>query len=94
MRRVSRQRKSLLHIVGDGSGHQKIYLPPRDKVFALVDDMVEGTKSEEELLEAVRRWWASIPVSERKIVHKELLNVLANDVTIEAISRALIDLAN
>jgi hypothetical protein len=56
--------------------------------------MVEGTKSEEELLEAVRRWWASIPVSERKIVHTELLNVLANDVTIEAISRALIDLAN
>jgi hypothetical protein len=34
----------------------------------LFTDMVEGTKSEGELLEAVRRWWNSIPVSERKIV--------------------------
>ena len=93
MRRVGRQRRSRLHIIAGGSRHRKAYLPPRDKVYALIDGMVEGTKTEGELLVALRRWWGCIPVSERKIVHRELLNVLAkSDVTIEAISRALIEL--
>ena len=56
---------------------------------------MEGTKIEGELLVALRRWLGYIPVSERKIVYRELLNVLAkSDVTIEAISRALIELEN
>jgi hypothetical protein len=84
-----------LYIIAGGSGGQRTYLPPRDKVYALIDHMVEGTKTEEEVLVAVKRWWGTIPASERKIVHRELLNVLAkSEVTIEAISRALIDLGN
>jgi hypothetical protein len=81
-----------VHLGNDRSrvGHQKTYLPPRDKVYRLVDDMVEGTRSESELLESVRRWWDSIPVSERNIVRRELLNVLAkSNATIEAISGVL-----
>jgi hypothetical protein len=84
-----------VHLGNDHSraGHQKTYLPPRDKVYALIDDMVEGTKNEGELMEPVRRWWHSVPVSERKIVRRELVNVLAkSDATLEAISGALTDL--
>jgi hypothetical protein len=86
-----------VHLGNDNSraGHQKTYLPPRDKIYALIDDMVEGTKNEEELMEPVRRWWHSIPDSERNIVHRKLLNVLAKSYdTLEAISGALTDLEN
>ena len=55
--------------------------------------MVEGTRSESEVLESVKRWWDYIPATERKIVRRELLNVLAkSNATIEAISGALTDL--
>ena len=44
MRRVGRQRKSGLHIIAGGSGHRKACLPPKGKVFALIDGMVKGRR--------------------------------------------------
>jgi hypothetical protein len=91
MRRV--RRRVHLGSQQNGAGPQRTYLAPRDKVYRFIDEMVEGTRSQGELLESLRRWWNSIPLAEREIVRKDLLNVLAkSNATIEALSGLLTDL--
>jgi hypothetical protein len=59
MRRVGR-RVHLSSQRSGGVGRQRTYLSPRHKVYRFIDEMVEGTRSQGELLESLRRWWDSM----------------------------------
>jgi hypothetical protein len=84
-----------VHFINEGSrsGRQKTYLSTRDKVYRLIDEMVEDKRTQGELLESVGRWWDSIPISERKIVRRNLLDVVAkSNATIETLWGAVTEL--
>jgi hypothetical protein len=52
------------------------YLAIKSKVYRLIDAFVSGEKSEEEVQEAIRRWWELIHPADRPIAQKYLLIVL------------------
>src|SRR5579859_5225267 len=52
------------------------YQAIKSKVYRLIDSLVVGEKSEAEVQESVRRWWALIHPADRPIAQKYLLMVL------------------
>jgi hypothetical protein len=52
------------------------YQAVKSKVYKLIDAMVEGEKTEAEIQESMRRWWALIHPSDRPVAQKYLLMVL------------------
>jgi len=52
------------------------YQAIKSKVYRLIDSLVVGEKSEAEVQESVRRWWALIHPADRPIAQKYLLLVL------------------
>jgi hypothetical protein len=52
------------------------YQAIKSKVYRLIDSLVVGEKSEVEVQESVRRWWALIHPADRPIAQKYLLMVL------------------
>lgn len=52
------------------------YQAIKSKVYRLIDALVVGEKSEAEVAESVRRWWALIHPADRPIAQKYLLMVL------------------
>lgn len=52
------------------------YQAVKSKVYKLIDAMVEGEKTEAEVQESMRRWWALIHPSDRAVAQKYLLTVL------------------
>jgi uncharacterized protein (DUF2252 family) len=52
------------------------YQAVKSKVYKLIDAMVEGEKTEAEVRESMRRWWALIHPSDRAVAQKYLLMVL------------------
>jgi hypothetical protein len=52
------------------------YQAIKSKVYRLIDALVVGEKSEVEVQESVRRWWALIHPADRPIAQKYLLMVL------------------
>jgi hypothetical protein len=52
------------------------YQAIKSKVYRLIDALVVGEKSEAEVQESVRRWWALIHPADRPIAQKYLLMVL------------------
>jgi hypothetical protein len=52
------------------------YQAIKSKVYRLIDALVVGEKSEAEVQESVRRWWALIHPADRPIAQKYLLLVL------------------
>jgi len=52
------------------------YQAVKSKVYKLIDAMVEGEKTEAEVQESMRRWWALIHPSDRAVAQKYLLMVL------------------
>jgi len=52
------------------------YQAVKSKVYKLIDAMVEGEKSEAEVQESMRRWWALIHPADRAVAQKYLLTVL------------------
>ncbi len=52
------------------------YQAIKSKVYRLIDALVVGEKSEAEIQESVRRWWALIHPADRPIAQKYLLMVL------------------
>jgi uncharacterized protein (DUF2252 family) len=52
------------------------YQAVKSKVYKLIDAMVEGEKTEAEVRESMRRWWALIHPSDRAVAQKYLLTVL------------------
>jgi uncharacterized protein (DUF2252 family) len=52
------------------------YQAVKSKVYKLIDAMVEGEKTEAEVQESMRRWWALIHPSDRAVAQKYLAMVL------------------
>lgn len=52
------------------------YQAIKSKVYRLIDALVVGEKSEAEVQESVRRWWALIHPADRPIAQKYLLMIL------------------
>jgi hypothetical protein len=52
------------------------YQAIKSKVYRLIDSLVVGEKSEAEVQDSVRRWWALIHPADRPIAQKYLLMVL------------------
>jgi hypothetical protein len=52
------------------------YQAIKSKVYRLIDSLVVGEKSEADVQESVRRWWALIHPADRPIAQKYLLMVL------------------
>jgi hypothetical protein len=58
----------------------------KTKVYRLIDALVEGKKTPEQVEDAVGRWWESIHPVDRPVARKYLLTVLAkSDAAINAI---------
>ena len=52
------------------------YQAIKSKVYRLIDSLVVGEKSESEVQESIRRWWALIHPADRPIAQKYLMLVL------------------
>jgi len=52
------------------------YQAIKSKVYRLIDSLVVGEKSEAEVQESIRRWWALIHPADRPIAQKYLMMVL------------------
>jgi len=60
-------------------------------VYRLIDSLVVGEKSEAEVQESVRRWWALIHPADRPIAQKYLLMVLGrSNSALDAMSTELL----
>ncbi len=67
------------------------YQAIKSKVYRLIDSLVVGEKSEAEVQESVRRWWALIHPADRPIAQKYLLMVLGRSASaLEAMGDALL----
>ena len=67
------------------------YQAIKSKVYRLIDSLVVSEKSESEVQESVRRWWALIHPADRPIAQKYLLMVLGRSASaLEAMGDALL----
>jgi hypothetical protein len=67
------------------------YQAIKSKVYRLIDSLVVGEKSEAEVQESVRRWWALIHPADRPIAQKYLLMVLGrSNSALDAMSSELL----
>jgi hypothetical protein len=57
------------------------YLAIKSKVYRLIDGLVDGEKTEEDVQESVRRWWDLIHPADRPVAKKYLLTVLGRSVS-------------
>ncbi len=53
------------------------YQAVKSKVYRLIDAMVEGSKTESEVRESMRRWWMLIHPADRPVAEKYLAMVLS-----------------
>jgi len=67
------------------------YQAIKSKVYRLIDSLGVGEKSEAEVQESVRRWWALIHPADRPIAQKYLLMVLGrSNSALDAMSTELL----
>jgi len=52
------------------------YQAVKSKVYKMIDALVEGTKTEAEVQDSMRRWWNMIHPSDRPVARKYLSMVL------------------
>ncbi len=70
------------------------YQAIKSKVYRLIDALVVGEKSEAEVQESVRRWWALIHPADRPIAQKYLLMVLGRSTSaLDAMSSELLSVS-
>jgi hypothetical protein len=70
------------------------YQAIKSKVYRLIDALVVGEKSEVEVQESVRRWWALIHPADRPIAQKYLLMVLGrSNSALDAMSTELLSVS-
>jgi hypothetical protein len=69
------------------------YQAIKSKVYRLIDALVVGEKSEAEVQESVRRWWALIHPADRPIAQKYLLMVLGRSASaLDAVGNGLVSM--
>ena len=67
------------------------YQAIKSKVYRLIDSLVVGEKSDSEVEESIRRWWALIHPADRPIAQKYLLMVLGRSASaLESMGNALL----
>jgi hypothetical protein len=70
------------------------YQAIKSKVYRLIDALVVGEKSEAEVQESVRRWWALIHPADRPVAQKYLLMVLGrSNSALDAMSTELLSVS-
>ncbi|MGB8061788.1 MAG: hypothetical protein WCF26_07825 [Candidatus Sulfotelmatobacter sp.] len=70
------------------------YQAIKSKVYRLIDALVVGEKTEAEVQESVRRWWALIHPADRPIAQKYLLMVLGRSTSaLDAMSSELLSVS-
>lgn len=71
------------------------YQAIKSKVYRLIDALVVGEKSEYEVQESIRRWWALIHPADRPIAQKYLLMVLGHSAcALDAMGDALLSVSS
>ncbi len=66
------------------------YQAVKSRVYRLIDSLVEGAKTEQEVQESIHRWWKLVHPTDRPMAQKYLVEVLQkSNATIEAISGSL-----
>lgn len=66
------------------------YQAVKSRVYRLIDALVEGAKTEEDVQESVRRWWKLVHPADRPMAQKYLMAVLQkSNATLGAISESL-----
>ncbi|HUK23854.1 MAG TPA: hypothetical protein VLV49_04685 [Terriglobales bacterium] len=66
------------------------YQAVKTKVYRLIDALVEGAKTEDDVRESMRRWWKLIHPADRAVAQKYILTVLAkSNASLGAISDGL-----
>ncbi len=63
------------------------YQAVKSKVYRLIDPMVEGSKTESEVRESMRRWWMLIHPADRPVAEKYLAMVLSRSTRSREVSR-------
>ena len=70
------------------------YQAIKSKVYRLIDSLVVSEKSESEVQESIRRWWALIHPADRPIAQKYLLMVLGRSASaLDAMGDALLSVS-
>ena len=63
------------------------YQAVKSRVYRLIDSLVEGAKTEQEIQESMQRWWKLVHPTDRPMAKKYLTAVLAkSNATLGAIS--------
>jgi hypothetical protein len=71
------------------------YQAIKSKVYRLIDSLVVGEKSEAEVQESIRRWWALIHPADRPIAQKYLLMVLGRSASaLDSMGDAFLSVSN
>lgn len=66
------------------------YQAVKSRVYKLIDSLVEGAKTEQDVQESVRRWWKLVHPADRPTAQKYLVEVLQkSNATLEAISGSM-----
>jgi hypothetical protein len=69
------------------------YQAVKSRVYRLIDALVEGAKTEEDVQESVRRWWKLVHPADRPMAQKYLMAVLQkSNASLGAISDSLCEL--
>ncbi len=66
------------------------YQAVKSRVYRLIDSLVEGAKTEQEIQESMRRWWKLVHPADRPMAKKYLTAVLArSNATLGAITHGM-----
>ena len=66
------------------------YQAVKSRVYRLIDSLVEGAKTEQEVQESMQRWWKLVHPADRPMAKKYLTAVLAkSNATLGAISNGM-----
>ena len=68
------------------------YQAVKSRVYRLIDSLVEGAKTEQEIQESMQRWWKLVHPADRPMAKKYLMTVLEkSNATLGAITNGMCD---
>jgi hypothetical protein len=68
------------------------YQAVKSRVYRLIDSLVEGAKTEQEIQESMQRWWKLVHPADRPMAKKYLMTVLEkSNATLGAITNGMGD---
>jgi len=68
------------------------YQAVKSRVYRLIDSLVEGAKTEQDIQDSMKRWWNLVHPADRPMARKYLMTVLEkSSATLSAINTGLVD---